>query len=112
MVRAKKVRGDGGEPDSGHNGAMLAAFRKKVLRLWCRTLRRRSNQHPVTWARMYRLADRWLPNPGFSIPPLRNAWASLPEDEAQCVGSARRDLGRGCRVTGFPSATDSTHVLQ
>lgn len=45
------------------NGTMLAVFREKVLRLWCRTLRRRSNRHRVTWARMYRLAGRWLPNP-------------------------------------------------
>jgi hypothetical protein len=50
-----------GEPGLGHNGGMLAVFREAVLRLWCRTLRRPSNRRRVTWARMYRLAGRWLP---------------------------------------------------
>jgi RNA-directed DNA polymerase len=62
MAGAEKVKG-GGEPDSGHEGAMLVTFRGKVLRLWCRTLRRGSNRHRVTWARMYRAAGRWLANP-------------------------------------------------
>jgi RNA-directed DNA polymerase len=63
MARAKKVKGGGGEPDFGHDGAMFVVFRERVLRLWFRTLRRRSNRHRVTWVRMYRLAGRWLPNP-------------------------------------------------
>ena len=36
-------------------------FRREVMWLWCRALRRRSQRHRLTWARMYRLADRWLP---------------------------------------------------
>jgi len=63
MARAKKVKGGGGETDFGHDRTMLAVFRERVLRLWCRTLRRRSNRHRVTWARMHRLVGRWLPNP-------------------------------------------------
>jgi RNA-directed DNA polymerase len=51
------------KPTFGRNGAMLAVFREGVLRLWCRTLRRRSNRHRVTWAGTYRLTGRWLPNP-------------------------------------------------
>ena len=36
-------------------------FRSEVMWLWCRALRRRSQRHRLPWARMYRLADRWLP---------------------------------------------------
>jgi hypothetical protein len=43
------------------NHAALAAFRIHVIRLWLRTLRRRSQTADLLWARMTRLADRWLP---------------------------------------------------
>jgi group II intron reverse transcriptase/maturase len=43
------------------NHAALAAFRIHVIRLWLRTLRRRSQTADLLWARMARLADRWLP---------------------------------------------------
>ncbi len=36
-------------------------FRNEVMWLWCRSLRRRSQRHRLSWKRMYRLADRWLP---------------------------------------------------
>jgi hypothetical protein len=41
----------------------LGIFRERVIRLWRRTLIRRSQTHRVTWARMYTLAERWLPRP-------------------------------------------------
>jgi hypothetical protein len=42
----------------------LQAFRYHVLKLWRRALRRRSDKKKrVTWARMERLAQRWLPTP-------------------------------------------------
>jgi hypothetical protein len=43
------------------NGRVLDAFRTEVARLWCRTLRRRSQKHRLTWERMNRLIIRWLP---------------------------------------------------
>jgi RNA-directed DNA polymerase len=43
------------------NHAALAAFRVHVIRLWLRTLRRRSQKADLLWARMARLADNWLP---------------------------------------------------
>ena len=43
------------------NHAALAAFRVHVIRLWLRTLRRRSQTADLLWARMARLADRGLP---------------------------------------------------
>lgn len=45
------------------NGRMLSRFRWIVLRLWCRTLRRRSQKHRMTWKRMYKIAEHWLPIP-------------------------------------------------
>ena len=42
----------------------LAAFRRHLLKEWQRTLRRRSDKEKkVTWKRMERLAERWLPKP-------------------------------------------------
>ncbi len=42
------------------NGAAIAAFRHAVGRLWWRVLRRRS-QSPLSWQRMSRYRDHWLP---------------------------------------------------
>jgi RNA-directed DNA polymerase len=39
----------------------LGAFRNAVIRLWMRTLRRRSQRHRMTWERMTRITQRWLP---------------------------------------------------
>jgi RNA-directed DNA polymerase len=39
----------------------VAAFRQQVRRLWYRALRRRSQRTSLTWERMGRLCDRWLP---------------------------------------------------
>jgi len=45
------------------NSEALNAFRKGLIRHWLRSLRRRSQRTTVTWERMWRLADRWLPQP-------------------------------------------------
>jgi group II intron reverse transcriptase/maturase len=41
----------------------LKTFRRCVMWLWWRTLRRRGDKRKTTWERVYRLADRWLPKP-------------------------------------------------
>ena len=41
----------------------LGSFRYHVGRYWYRTLRRRSQKTRLTWARMLRLLNRWLPWP-------------------------------------------------
>ncbi len=41
----------------------LSAFRKGIIRQWLKTLRRRSQRHRLSWTRMRRLAERWLPQP-------------------------------------------------
>jgi RNA-directed DNA polymerase len=43
------------------NSEALRAFRDEVVRHWLRALRRRGQRTTVTWERMSRLADRWLP---------------------------------------------------
>jgi group II intron reverse transcriptase/maturase len=43
------------------NGRALAVFRHRVGQLWHRTLSRRSQNGRVTWERMRRLINRWLP---------------------------------------------------
>jgi RNA-directed DNA polymerase len=39
----------------------LGSFRTAVIKQWMRTLRRRSQRHRMTWQRMTRIAQRWLP---------------------------------------------------
>ena len=54
------------------NGPALFTFCFQVGRLWCRTLRRRSQTARLTWDRMRRLIRRWLPPPRVCHPyPLR-----------------------------------------
>jgi hypothetical protein len=43
------------------NSRALCTFRFQVVRLWCRSLRRRSQRSRTTWERMQRLAQRWIP---------------------------------------------------
>jgi RNA-directed DNA polymerase len=45
------------------NGSLLTVFHETVMRYWCRTLRRRSQRHRLTWQRIYALAEQWLPKP-------------------------------------------------
>ena len=45
------------------NGPALALFRHQIVRLWQRSLSRRSQKGRVPWTRMARLAQRWLPTP-------------------------------------------------
>jgi RNA-directed DNA polymerase len=54
------------------NTQSLSHFRFQVARHWFRSLRRRSQRTRLTWERMYRLIDRWLPPPRVHHPyPLR-----------------------------------------
>jgi len=45
------------------NVRALAAFRYHVINLWRRTLRRRSQKDRMTWERITKIADDWLPAP-------------------------------------------------
>src|SRR5712691_7514083 len=54
------------------NSRSLGAFRDHAIRLWGRTLRRRSQKHALTWERMGKVADDWLPQPRILHP-----WPSI-----------------------------------
>jgi RNA-directed DNA polymerase len=54
------------------NFRSLHVFRKHVIRLWGRTLRRRSQKYALTWKRMGTVADDWLPQPRILHP-----WPSI-----------------------------------
>ena len=43
------------------NWVALLRFRYALGQLWWRTLRRRGNRRPMTWARMQRIVDLWFP---------------------------------------------------
>ncbi|MGT2455407.1 reverse transcriptase domain-containing protein [Cupriavidus basilensis] len=45
------------------NSRALGAFRYHVSDLWRRTLRRRSQKDGMTWERITKIADAWLPKP-------------------------------------------------
>jgi len=43
------------------NARAVQAFRNQVIRHWCKALRRRGQRDRLTWERVNRLAQRWLP---------------------------------------------------
>ncbi len=45
------------------NGPVLGIFRHHVMRLWVRSLRRRSQKDRFEWRRAEKLANDWLPKP-------------------------------------------------
>ena len=45
------------------NAQAIGAYRHHVIDLWRRSLKRRSQKDRMTWARIDRLADEWLPPP-------------------------------------------------
>jgi retron-type reverse transcriptase len=80
------------------NARALGAFRYHVIHLWRRTLRRRSQKDGMTWERMARIADAWLPRPRILHPwPERRFAVTHPRWEPSariahagiCAGGAR-----------------------
>jgi len=57
------------------NSQALRGFRRAVVRHWRAELSRRSQKGRITWERMHRLADRWLPQPRILHP-----WPSVRFD--------------------------------
>ena len=82
-----------------------------VMRHWLKALRRRSQRSRMTWERMRRFADRWLPLARIHASLARRR-ASTPEPKAgaQCVRRARWDLRGGRRATGVPTAIQAGSV--
>jgi hypothetical protein len=77
------------------NSDALSVFHRQITRNWLWTLRRRSQRTAVTWERMARLADRWLPNPKSCIRGPSSDSPPEPKAGAQCGNPARWDLCGG-----------------
>ena len=45
------------------NLTSLGVFHDRLMALWRRTLRRRSQRRSISWTRILALAERWLPQP-------------------------------------------------
>jgi RNA-directed DNA polymerase len=61
------------------NTGSLRVYRVRVIRLWRRTLLRRSQKHRLIWTRLLRLTERWVPKPRPLHPyPERRFAASYP----------------------------------
>ena len=61
------------------NSAALSAFRKRLIRHWLWSLRRRSQRGTMTWERMWRLADQWLPQPQILHPWPEQRFAAITQ---------------------------------
>jgi hypothetical protein len=61
--RSRRSGAPGAVPDYAvpDNSEALRAFRYQLVRHWYKALRRRSQRDRMSWERMYRLRDRWLP---------------------------------------------------
>jgi len=51
-----------------NNGQRVQAFRFQVVRIWHRTLKRRSQSKQLSWKRMSRIAAHWVPSPEICHP--------------------------------------------
>ena len=92
------------------NFRSLGVFRDHVVRLWGRTLRRRSQKHASTWKRIGKVADDWLPQPRVLHPWAEHSLCrQTPDVRAGCGKPARPDLCGGCPVTDVPTANAPAH---
>ena len=57
----------------------LRAFRQGLIRNWLRTLRRRSQKSRLSWERMDRLVERWLPLPRILHPWPEQRFAAITQ---------------------------------
>jgi hypothetical protein len=87
------------------NSRSIKAFRWAVGWVWRQVLRRRSHKHRMTWARMYRFFDRWLPPARIPCPGC--VLASRPEARAGCRSPACPDPCGGRPARAVPTATTS-----
>jgi hypothetical protein len=51
----------------------------QIIRRWLKSLRRRSQNHRMDWARMDRLADQWLPLPRILHPWPEQRFAAITQ---------------------------------
>ena len=87
------------------NTRALNTFRHRVMDLWRRSLKRRSQRDRTTWERIAKLADDFLPKPRILHPwPSRAVCRQSPEVGAECLNGARSDLCGGHSAMSVPTA--------
>jgi hypothetical protein len=70
------------------NGESISAFRDQVIRVWRQALRRRSQCARMDWARMQRLAVRWIPPARIQHPWPTKRWDPCGGPLARAVPTA------------------------
>ena len=87
------------------NSRALSAFRFFVIDIWRQTLRRRSQRDGMTWERITRMADDWLPKPKILHPwPSQRFAVRHPRWEPYARNAARTDLCGGRSAMSVPTA--------
>jgi hypothetical protein len=84
------------------NSQAINSFYRYVGWYWCRPLRWQGQISRLTWQRMKRSTDLWLPPVGICHPLADCGSASRPEAGARCGSAARRDLCGGRRAIAVP----------
>ena len=84
------------------NARALAVFRHHVTDLWRRTLRRRSQKDRITWARMAKLADDFLPKPIILHPWPSDRFAVTHPSGSSLRESRKYGSVRGARGNSRP----------
>jgi group II intron reverse transcriptase/maturase len=80
------------------NSAAIRSFRTQVARLWCASLRKRSQRHRWVWARFACLAERWLPPARISHPwPTDRFLRQHPRQEPSAVAPLAGICAGGAR---------------
>ena len=80
------------------NSRALRAFRFRVIWHWRQALRLRSQKSEITWERVRRLADRWLPLPRILHPwPERALRRQNPREEPSALDAHAGICAGGCQ---------------
>ena len=87
------------------NGRTLSGFRDRIIKLWMRSLQRRSQKTCMTWRADDETGQRLSPQ-GSKPPSVvsRSLRRQPPEVGAECPNWARSDLCGGRSVMGVPTA--------
>ena len=85
------------------NNRALSAFRSHVTDIWRQTLRRRSQKGDITWERITRLADDWLPQAKILHPwPQQHFAVRHPRWEPYArIGHVRISAGGAQKCTSY-----------
>jgi hypothetical protein len=93
------------------NSRIMGRFRAEVIRTWAKSLRRRSQRHRLSWQRVTRLANRWLPPARIQHPwPDERFYVQDPRWEPSAVAPLARICAGAARAYGrraVPTATAS-----